>query len=822
MRVSDGSLATRDRTAPASAVRNDSTGAARGQHANSFSPVVEARRAATGQNPHRTPPRTEMDQFAAACRREVDIVPGRSTAMGAKPEGGRHEWLASKPGQGCARMSGSLATIPVTTVSTRHERDPGPQPPPARSSTPLVAVLAAVAGVAAALAPPSPTGRTGVDSLMVGISASAVTMAAARAPLWALVLAAGAAITIAGNPVAIAAGVLALLLAIVSRRRRGAGSLDGAALGAISAGLAVNAMARAQLDVAFGLTSLVSIAACTVLFFAGIQRYSRAVRRTVYVAAAVVVVAAVASTVVFGLAALRARHAFVSGVRLAEVAVASLEHGDYDSAAVEFDQAAAALEQAHAEVSSPWARGAGLVPVVAQHYHASVDLSAVGANGSVIVAEALREIDPQTLRVEGGRIDLAAVSALASPLGRVETALEDLHAIVDRSDSPWLIGPAEYEIADFQESIAAHFPQLENALDAIELAPGLLGDGEPRTYLILFTSPVEARGLGGSVASYAELLADDGQLSVSVGGVASGLVFDELTMTADFPRVGEEARDTYARTTGRAVDGVIALDPYVLAALLDYAGPIQLTTFDQQLDRYNAPQFLLHDQYVAGVDDGENIDALDEAAVRMMDALLAGSLPDPTALANNLGPLAADRRLSMWSADPEAQQLLEQVGLAGSIPALDGREGWAVTVSNAAGNKIDGFLSTATWYDSSVDAATGRTSAVIRVELTNTAPQSGLSHDVIGNDIGLQVGTSRLEVSAYSSLALVGATVEGSPVSVEETTETGWNVYSHLVDVPAGEVVTLEFQVEGVVPQPGEVVTWQQPLAVEASTNAEG
>ena len=176
----------------------------------------------------------------------------------------------------------------------------------------------------------------------------------------------------------------------------------------------------------------------------------------------------------------------------------------------------------------------------------------------------------------------------------------------------------------------------------------------------------------------------------------------------------------------------------------------------------------------------------------------------------------------MWSAYPEAQQLLEQVGLAGSIPALDGREGWAVTVSNAAGNKIDGFLSTATWYDSSVDAATGRTSAVIRVELTNTAPQSGLSHDVIGNDIGLQVGTSRLEVSAHSSLALVGATVEGSPVSVEDTTETGWNVYSHLVDVPAGEGVTLEFQVEGVVPQPGEVVTWQQPLAVEASTNAEG
>ena len=98
---------------------------------------------------------------------------------------------------------------------------------------------------------------------------------------------------------------------------------------------------------------------------------------------------AVASSVAFGLGALRARHTFIEGVRLAEKAVASLEYGDYDTAAAEFDQAAAALERAHADVSSPWARGAGLVPVVAQHYDAAVDLSAAGASGSAIVAEAL-------------------------------------------------------------------------------------------------------------------------------------------------------------------------------------------------------------------------------------------------------------------------------------------------------------------------------------------------------------------------------------------------------------------------------------------------
>ena len=176
----------------------------------------------------------------------------------------------------------------------------------------------------------------------------------------------------------------------------------------------------------------------------------------------------------------------------------------------------------------------------------------------------------------------------------------------------------------------------------------------------------------------------------------------------------------------------------------------------------------------------------------------------------------------MWSADPEAQQLLERVGLGGAIPALDGREGWAVTVSNAAGNKIDSFLSATTSYDSSLDTTTGLTSAVIRVELTNTAPRSGLPRDVIGNEIGLPSGTSLLHVSAHSSLELVEATVEGTPVDVEVVTEADWNVYSRLVNIPAGEVVTLEFRVEGVVATPGEVVTWTQPLAIEVTTDASG
>jgi hypothetical protein len=72
-----------------------------------------------------------------------------------------------------------------------------------------------------------------------------------------------------------------------------------------------------------------------------------------------------------------------------------------------------------------------------------------------------------------------------------------------------------------------------------------------------------------------------------------------------------------------------------------------------------------------------------------------------------------------------------------------------------------------------------------------------------------------LYVSAYSSLALVDATVDGAPVLAHSGVEAGWNVYSEFVDIPPGKVVELTFELEGEVERPGEVVTWQQPLAFD-------
>jgi hypothetical protein len=701
-------------------------------------------------------------------------------------------------------MTGQMTAPSVLPTGGAQQQS---EEPPSSPTVPAIVYAAAVAaGIAAGLAQPSPTGRPLFDAIIVGVAAAAVTVAGALAPSWTLLILAATSIVIAGDPAVAAAGVVALVLAALARQ-----SPHRAPLQAVAAAVAVAALARAQLDVAFGLTSAVSLTACTLVFVAGSSGFARPLRRLVYGGLAVALVFVAVSTVAFGLAAYRARHDLSEGLRTAEQAVTALEHGDYETAAAQFKVASAALERAHAGLSSPLAAGSGFVPVVAQHHDAAVDMSAVGGTGAAAVADALDQIDSDALRFEHGRVDVDAISALSGPLHRVEAALQDLHATVDESMSPWLIGRAAFEMSDFRTSVAEHLPQLENAIDAVELAPRLLGADRPRVYLVLFTTPSEARALGGFTGNYAELWIDDGQLSLRQLGRASefdtaargagvtvdgpqefldrygrfgydgpvgGATLRNLTMTPNFPWVGEVARDVYAQTTGRTVDGVIAVDPYVISALLKYSGPIQLTTFPQQLDSGNAAQFLLRDQYVVGAgDNDQRVDGLAEAAELTMAAVLDGSMPDPTTIAGDLGPLAAERRLMVWSADPDVEELVEQIHLDGAMPHLDGREGWSVTFSNAGGSKIDSFLSPTIDYRSEIDPKTGHTTARLSVRLHNTAPASGLPRYVIGNDVGLPPGTSRLYVSAYSSLTLADATVDGAAVAPMPGVEVGWNVY---------------------------------------------
>ncbi len=332
-------------------------------------------------------------------------------------------------------------------------------------------------------------------------------------------------------------------------------------------------------------------------------------------------------------------------------------------------------------------------------------MSRLGSDGATAVAEALAEIDLDALRVDESRIDLDALAALRAPLARVRTELASLADGATESRSVWLVDKARRQLDDFDESVADHLPSLDIALDAVELAPVMLGVDGPRTYLLIVTYPVESRGLGGCVDHVAELVVDDGVFSLGpmesatdldarvaaadalVRGVdgfgtacgsrgdGAGLdgdgAFGSLATSQDFPWLGAIAADLYEQTTGRVVDGVIAADALAVASLLRYTGPILLDGDDVELNIDNAVDYLVRDQYADGESEPGG-DALGEVATIVFQRLIDGDLPNPIAFSHEIGPLVADRRVLLWSAHLFEQQLLDRVSASGSTAELGG------------------------------------------------------------------------------------------------------------------------------------------------------
>ena len=73
-----------------------------------------------------------------------------------------------------------------------------------------------------------------------------------------------------------------------------------------------------------------------------------------------------------------------------------------------------------------------------------------------------------------------------------------------------------------------------------------------------------------------------------------------------------------------------------------------------------------------------------------------------------------------------------QIGLAGGLPELNGGDGLALVINNAAANKLDVYLERSVAYDATFDPATGHVTGTVTVVLTNTArPVDGLGTSLL-------------------------------------------------------------------------------------------
>ena len=685
--------------------------------------------------------------------------------------------------------------------------------------------VAAVAAAAGALSLAEPTGLSGADVFWSGALAAVVAFFGATARRWTWFLPAGAAAVFAFDGWAVACAAIAIGVAFWSVVR----DTRSRARGALVTGLGCVALLRAEHVGFHGLTAVLMIAAALPIVVSGYTHAGRRVRaRTRRVA---LIGGTVLGLMLVGaaLGVVSVQGDITAGARAIDNGLRAARDADDDTAAQELGLAARHLSSANATLSSWFVSPAQVVPFVGPNIGAVESLARQAGDVAEVTSLAASDADVDSLRFVGGRLDPAAVSAMIDPLWRVKAALDSMRAYVDTARSPWLVAAVADRIELLDHQIDDAMPDADMALSVIGMVPDLLGANGPRRYLVLFTTPAEARGRTGFPGNFAELVVDDGKLSMPRFGRISELEqgglpgaqrtisapadyvarysrFDvtstwrNLTMSPDFPSIAHVAAELYPQSGGQPVDGVLSVDPVGLAALLRYTGPVEVEGLDEPLTTDNAADFLLLNQYIEFDDENRaRIDVLEEVARTTFDRLTTADLPGPRALSDALDPVVDAGHIQFTTLEPNQQLSLYALGVSGAMPPLDEDDSVVVTTTNAGASKIDTFLARSLDYDVRWDPETGQVAGKLAVTLTNNAAAQGLPNYVIGNAIGLPPGTNRSFVSIYSPLSLAGARLDGQPAALQSELEVQRNVYSTFVSIPPGGTTTLELDLAGSV-----------------------
>lgn len=697
----------------------------------------------------------------------------------------------------------------------------------------VIAALSALGVVAAGL---EPTGGRAMDVVWSVALGALVALAGSRARRWALLVCSGlAAITAPGwlLVVGFAALGLAIADAVLDRRDR--------VIGALVAGASLQCLVRID-DwswAPFGTSAVIAAVGVAVVLGSGWSNTRRRWRRRSLRLALVAGAVALVFTAGLGIAGLLSAGSLRDGVDEARAGVAATATDEREAAA-RFRSASASLDSALGWVDSPLLFGVRALPLVAQQQRAVVTAATTTRDLATKAAAGAALVEDDGLRPSNGSVNLAAVASLVPPLRDATQSLAVASVDLAAVDSPWLAPPLAARLGELRSTVEDTLPTSALALQGAEVVPGLLGANGPRRWLVLVATPAESRLAGGFVGNWAVLEARDGELDVVEDGSAADLnaqvppgapplelstdyrlrygrytpdrFFQNVTASPDFPTVGAVAAAYYQRATGTSVSGVMSLDPVALGAIVDLGGPVRINALDRTFSGDELASYLLTDFYLLSDDAQDEViaDAIDAA----VDGLTDATLPGPGAIAEALGAVVDEGRLTLWSPEPAEERFFIDLGVDGALPANTGEDFLFVGIANVSPNKIDTYIERVVTYSAEWDPESGQVTAVAEVVLTNTAP-GGLPPVVVGNNSGLPEGTARTYVSLYTPLLATGLSVDGEPVGVEAQREGGWRTWSTQVLVPAGESVTLRFELEGSVGAGEYRAIWRpQPLVV--------
>ncbi|KTR94097.1 hypothetical protein NS220_10425 [Microbacterium testaceum] len=357
-------------------------------------------------------------------------------------------------------------------------------------------------------------------------------------------------------------------------------------------------------------------------------------------------------------------------------------------------------ERADAGSAGPLWDLASSIPLVKDNTEAVQELTAMTREltGRALppTVALLSASDFSSLAVEGGGINLEPFRQAEGALPEITSAFTDAKVVTDGIDRtnllPIVTEPLD-QVAQIVDQAAPSLTLVQKYLPSLLAAAG--GDG-PKTYLVVFQNNAEIRATGGNPAASSVMVVDNGRIELKeqsdsmafyAAGQAGRSVLDlpestlalypdtftrysqDYTFTPDFPTTARLFESLWDRTDGSQFDGVMSIDPVVLAHMLEVLGPVDLPS-GEQITAENAVKLLLSDAYQRFGDAGDNGRSSDEFFATVSSTVfsrLAGGQWNPIAMFDQLTRSAQEQRINLWFTDEQAQALVTEVGLDGGL-----------------------------------------------------------------------------------------------------------------------------------------------------------
>ncbi|MER2133600.1 MAG: DUF4012 domain-containing protein [Arthrobacter sp.] len=520
-----------------------------------------------------------------------------------------------------------------------------------------------------------------------------------------------------------------------------------------------------------------------------------------------------------------------------------LSNGQLAEAQQSLDQMEHHVSGARSSATGPLWQAASFLPLVGPSFDA---VSEISVSADDVLSRAVGpllstydSLDWKALSPVDGRIDASTLAAaeptITSAAATVRLSQERLNAI----DLSRLVPAVAEPLSTMKQELGTVSDALHVASSAAQLLPPMLGQGEQRSYLLLIQNSAESRATGGIPGALAIVTTNDGLISLGTQSSASamgefsptldvdpgqeslyttrlGSRMQNVNLTPDFPTAANTAKRMWeTRYDGENIDGVIALDPVVLAHLLEATGPVVLedpdiltlmdnTDLPKSLTSANIAATLLSDVY-REIDDPKTQDLYFAAVASSIFDAFTNGITEGGSLVEALAISVDENRLYLWSNDEAEQEIIRSTRIGGAVDGPgSGGAAFGVFFNDGTGAKMD-YYARRTVELQRICEDPDHSRYTVRLVVSNTAPTdaaASLPGYVSGNGMfGVHPGHIRTNYVFYgpSQSIAEAAMLNGRPVPMSSGLHAQRPVGTLTVELAPGETATLEMHFAKVV-----------------------